>query len=271
MPVIYSLFTADLEQLARKNRWLRDDEKFDFSKAYTLPCDRQRNALPRWRRMNKLLSMQQTPLSIQDAKKICRDHFEGEINDSRFGVFLGTFFTICMHAETLSNPQTVASMITTYDDELGIVCRFASGIPCCSVYIPVYFGASVPVLETAGGKYDSESLWWVMERLAMAVSVDEGRFAAITQERLWALETQLEEEAQKVERIAKDLKHAGRLDDAQDILFSFTGRSAQTVLDLAKELTEEICRTLRKEGGLYGPRKAFLEEYCARTGILLAR
>lgn len=255
--------SARVEALARENRWLSAKEPFDFAKAYTLPADRQKNAVPRWRRMGSLIENADKPITLQEAKNICRDHFDGLINESRFGPFLGTFYSICMHAETPMGFQTVASMISYYDAKLGILCRYAVSLPCCSVYLPVYFGRKTPeALATVGEKYDGNSLWWVCERLAMAVSVDEERFAPFVRQALMTLEQKLEQQAQAAEEKARD---------AQDLepLFALSQEAVEQLRALAQNLTEEICAAVNAEGGAYGPRREFLQEYCQRTQMPL--
>lgn len=255
--------SAQVEALARENRWLSASEPFDFAKAYTLPEDRQKNSVPRWRRMCSLIECAEKPLSLQTVQQICRDHFDGLINESRFGAFLGTFYSVCMHAETPLGAQTVASMITYYDAVLGILCRYAVALPCCSVYLPVYFGGKLPdALENVGATYDPASLWWVCERLAMAVSVDEDRFAPAVRSALLTLERELEEKAQAAEE-----KVRGTQD--KDALFALTQEAVDKLLPLAHRLTEEICDTVNADGGSYGPRREFLQEYCARTKMPL--
>ena len=259
----YDETSAGAEALARENRWLSAKEPFDFAKAYTLPADRQKNSVPRWRRMCSLIAESEKPLSLQKVQEICRDHFDGQINESRFGPFLGTFYSICMHAETPLGAQTVASMITYYDAVLGILCRYAVSLPCCSVYLPVYFGRNTPdALATVGAVYDPASLWWVCERLAMAVSVDEDRFASAVREALMALEQKLEADAQAAEAAARETQN-------QEPLFALSQAAVEQLMGLAQSLTEEICAAVNAEGGAYGPRREFLQEYCARTQMQL--
>jgi len=261
--------SAQLESLAREKRWLAPYEPFDFAKAYTLPEDRQKNSVPRWRRMCSLIESNESPLTMQDVQNICRDHFDGLINESRFGAFLGTFYSICMHAETTVGAQTVASMITYYDSVLGILCRYAVALPCCSVYLPVYFGRKTPdALENVGAKYDPASLWWVCERLAMAVSVDEERFAPAVKEALMELEQQIEHKAQLAEENARTQIREGNA-QAKDALFALTQEAVERLFPLVNRLAQEICDTVNAEGGAYGPRREFLQEYCARTEMPL--
>ena len=51
----YDLCSKNIKELAYKNRWILPDEKFNFAKAYTIPAVRQTLAIPRMRRLNKLL------------------------------------------------------------------------------------------------------------------------------------------------------------------------------------------------------------------------
>ena len=55
----FDLASEGVETLARENRWLSPEAPFHFAKAYTLPAIRQTLAIPRMRRLNKLLHQQE--------------------------------------------------------------------------------------------------------------------------------------------------------------------------------------------------------------------
>ena len=267
----YDLCSEGMEQLVTENRWLRPGEKVNFAKAFTAPADRQRNSVARMRRMQKLVTEQMT---VKDMQKIFRDHFEGELNEPRFGSCYGNFVTICMHALTggIDSSQTAAGMIMSYDERWKFKFLWAAGLPCLSVYIPLYWvdpekkPMKVPDCMSLGGeKYDPESLWWTMEHLSALVSVDEEQFGMPVRESLRKLEKGFEAQAEEAEEEAEEMIDCGNKLGAAKRLNQLTESCAGMLLQTAQMLTAILTMKIAKAGGLYGPRKELLEDYMTRT------
>ncbi len=255
----YDLCSEDLESYARQRRWLANSETLDFAKAYTAAGERQPRAVPRWRRMCKLIREHEGALGAEAVKQILRDHFEGEINEPRLGATFGTFMSVCMHAMCWDSFQTAASMLWEWNEKLGPIVRYAPSIPCLSVYLPLYFTDYLPEMLTTGGeKFDEKSLWWLFERLAMAVSIDEDRFGANVRAQLRALEAALARQAEAAEAVGD-----------KNALNTLMDQAVEQAAGLARNLWEQIRAEVIAEGGLYGPRKEFLESYCKRTDLPL--
>lgn len=260
------LCSEQLEALARENRWLAPDEPMDFAKAYTAQASRQSHSVPRWRRLCKLIESSRESLDEFAAKRICRDHFDGELLEPRYGACCGGFITICMHALTWDASQTAASLLCSWKEDLGVVGRYAASVPCCSVYLPVYWTGHLPAALSSGGEYyDHNALWWRMERLAMLISADEARFGSRAREQLSRLEEALTQEAARTEEEARVRFREGRETEAKALLNQLMDRAAEQVMELSRQLQEEICRTISGMGGFYGPKKEFLEDYFRRT------
>ena len=267
----YDLCSEGMEQLVTENRWLRPGEKVNFAKAFTAPADRQRNSVARMRRMQKLATEKMT---VKDMQKIFRDHFEGELNEPRFGSCYGNFVTICMHALTggIDSSQTAASMIMSYDERWKFKFLWAAGLPCLSVYIPLYWvdpekkPMKVPDCISLGGeKYDPESLWWTMEHLSALASVDEEQFGMPVRESLRKLEKGFEVQAEEAEEEAEEMIDCGNKLGAAKRLNQLTESCAGMLLQTAQMLTAILTMKIAKAGGLYGPRKELLEDYMTRT------
>lgn len=266
----YDLCSADMEKTVRENRWLAPDEPINFAKAYTLPASRQGHSTPRWRRLCQLIEAGQGPLTVENVKAILRDHFDGEIIQPRFGGCYGMFVSICMHAMTWDVAQTTASLIYRWHDQLGPVMLYAPSLPCCSVYLPVYWTGSLPEAISMGGStYNPDALWWRAERLAMAISIDEDKFGPQARTALRQLEDRLALEAAEVEEKACRLLDSGDQDGAYACLNELTCSAVERLMALTQTLADEICAAVAKSGGLYGPRKEFLEDYCKRTNLPL--
>jgi len=264
----FDMTSEGLESYIRTNKLLSSNEPLNFAKAFTKPAIRQTNAVPRWRRMNKLLSGFGNNISFDKCKSILRDHHNDEITEPRFGAVMGTFCSICMHAQTWDAAQTVAGFITTYDDNLGIIGRFAPSTPCLSVFVPFYFNAPIPeVLSKGDGSYDKESLWWAVERLAMGVTIDEERFAGHVKDVLSSLENEIESKTYSAGAKAKALIKNGKSDEAWKTLGELSQESCLCIMNAASELADEIFKTVSEEGGIYGPRKELLTDYFERVKI----
>ena len=264
----FDMCSSQLEAYARERRWLRPSDPLDFAKAYTLPALRQSQSTPRWRRLCKLIGESNKPMNISSVKSILRDHFEGEIIEPRWGGSYGGFVSICMHAMTWDSSQTAASLLSSWDEVLGPVSWYSASIPCCSVFIPVYWTGDVPdSMKTAGEFYDKNSLWWETERLAMLISVDEDRYGQHARTALCELETEIYTQACAMEQLARELIQNGKKDEALENLRQFTKTCAENVMSKVKLLARVISADIQNAGGLYGPRKEFLEAYAKRTNL----
>ena len=237
----YDMCSEELEEYARTRKWLHPEEKFDFAKAYTAPASRQGYSTPRWRRLLQRIRACGGPLDKEQVKSILRDHFEGEIIKPRWGGSYGCFVSICMHAMTWDSSQTAASLLGMWDDVLGPVSWYAASIPCCSVYLPVYWTGDVPIaMKHAGEFYDENSLWWTTERLAMLISIDEERFGKNAREALQRLEEDICLQAKHNEDIAREWVRKDKRDKALEVLADFTEESAQKTMSLVKNLSKHI-------------------------------
>ena len=264
---------ADLETYSREKGWTAPEEPFDFAKACTKEALRQMQSVPRFRRLNKLLGEAYGGKpDFTYCKKICRDHFEGEILEPRFGAGCGTFVTICMHAGAWDRAQTAASLMVSSHEELGIVGRAAFSIPCCSAYMPIYWSEFIPEpIQTGGERYAESSLWWTLERLSMLVSIDYERFSGRVRETFDRLEADFEREALENEPIAIGYLRAGEKMKAFKVLNSQMERHCARIMETARRLSGEIVSAFGEETGIRGVRGEFLEEYGKRVGMPLLK
>ena len=246
----YDICSKNIKELAYKNRWILPDEKFNFAKAYTIPAVRQTLAIPRMRRLSKLLG-QENKHTVKSLTDILRDHFDGEIIENRFGNSTGNFFSICMHMREWGESETAASIVCRLDRNLGVVSRYALGVPCMSVFMPVYDTGYVPQsIQTAGKEYSDSSLWWKIKRLCLVVSVDEARFFELVKISLQSLEKELENKALETENKAKELIDCKNKDDAYALLNNLMDVSAKEVEALVDSLYAKIKEEVNKLGGI---------------------
>ena len=266
----YTLCSEDLETLARENRWLRPDEPFVFAKAYGR-ADKQSTSLPRFRRLQRLLALCGGQLTHKSIQAILSDHFDGTLIAPRFGAAMGSFQSICMHANAWDTSQTAASMIASSDDVLEPVAHYAPSLPCCSSYIPVYFlvGDTPDAMKNAAGTYDEASLWWTAERLAMLTSVDEDRYRPMVQSALDIIRSATPALASQIEDVARRLIARNQAEEAKLLLKEFTQKETDQLMHVMKTLAEDISADIAAAGGLYGPRKELLSAYAARVRMPL--
>lgn len=265
----FDIASPTLESRAREMRWLSPDEKFNFAKAYTLPADRQTFALPRMRRLNKLLAKSDSH-DYSTIRSILRDHFDGEINESRFGVCMGNFNSICMHSRVWTDSETTAGIISRIDNELGVISRYSIGQPCLSVFMPIYDTGYIPEKISFGGKYfDEASLWWKIKRVGLLVCVDEERFAKRLHTHTRVLEEKLWSEAEEAEGLARKYISEGKKDEAYKLLNSLMDSSCARIEDIFDNLYTEFSKEISELGGIYGIHKHDIEKYCDYAEIPL--
>lgn len=309
----FDICSEDLEEIIREKRMLRPGERIDFAKAVTQPALRQWLSVPRKNKAEQLFLDQLTETLSEDdmvelgqeylvgdlsmkeyLQEVARagghivpahfiyiltDHFEGEINDWRFGAMAGENVSICMHANLPTENQTAASMIMTRMKTSDYGFLWAPASPCMSIYIPFWWiGADeeksvmpqIPSLLSRGGEfYEEDSLWWAMERLVSLVSVDEARFYDMAENKLQRVREKIDEYLEDKWTEASAYLAGRQQQKAQKCFDACTKKSAELAYKAAVGLCERISKQLEKDGGLYGPRKELLEAYSARTHMPL--
>lgn len=255
------MLSENAERIAREKRWLSPDEPFDFAKAYSGRIIRQPLGVQRFRRLNKLLSQKEMH-DFESLSDILRDHFEGELIEPRFGATAGTFLSICMHMREWGESETSASLLARYDENIGIIARYAPVQPCLSAYIPVYTVGKLPEkMQTADRVFSESSLWWQVKLLSLLVTVDEDKFAPEIREKLKELEAQFAEKAEKAEKQATELIKTCKREEANDVLYAVTDECTEILCAFAKAEAERISGIIKEMGGLYGRQKEAIEEY----------
>lgn len=265
----FDMASEGVETLAREKRWLSPEAPFHFAKAYTLPAIRQTLAIPRMRRLNKLLNQQERH-DFLSLSNILRDHFEGEITQPRFDACTGNFYSICMHPICWGESETTASLLCRWDDALGVIGSWCACQPCLSVYLPVYFTGYLPESLVSPGKYfDEKSLWWKTKRLTLAVSADEARFAPRVQKACAMLDIRLTAWAAQEEAVATKLMAQGKKGEAFARLNHLMDEAAREAMEMVDAQYASVKEELLSLGGLYGSQKEAIETYCDYAKIPL--
>ena len=262
------MLSPNVERIARENRWLSPDEPFDFAKAYSGRQVGQPAGLQRFRRLNKLLA-QKEKHGFDSLAAILRDHYEDELISPRFGATNGTFRTICMHMYDFGSSETSAALLARYDEELGIIARYAPAQPCLSAFIPVYMTDLPKKMQTAEKKYDPETLFWQMRRLSLLVAVDEEAFGEEIRSRLAKMEAAFKQKAETAEEKAREALRAGDAGAANKILADVTEKCTDELFVFALGENARLAQRIRSAGGLYGRQKEELEKYAEYAELAL--
>ena len=263
----YDMCSANVETIAREKRWLDPDEKFDFAKAYSGRLVSQPFGVQRFRRLNKLLA-QKGIHDFDSLSHILRDHFDDEIISQRFGETAGTFMSICMHMRDWGESETSASLLARYDNEIGIIARYAPVQPCLSAYIPVYMVGKLPEkMQSADKLFDEKSLWWQVKALSLLVSVDEKTFTGEVRAKLGELEKLFAQKAEAAEQEARQLIINGNQEEGKSRLYSVTEECTGILYDFAKTERKRLTAIIENKGGLYGRQKEAIEKYIAYAQI----
>ena len=109
----------------------------------------------------------------------------------------------------------------------------------------------------------------LFERLAAAVSADYERFAPAVQWEAAELEARLDREADQAEGQAAALLERGETGPAGAVLNRMMESAAERAQAFARRHFEAVRRQMERDGGVLGPRREFLEDYCGRTGMEL--
>jgi dipeptidase len=200
---------------------------------------------------------------------ILRDHHEDELIAPRFGATNATFVSLCMHAGIWGASETSASLLARYDEDLGIIARYAPAQACLSAYIPVYMTELPEKMQRAERKYDENSLWWQVKRLGLLVAVDEERFGENVRYELSNIGRAFEDLAVQGEALAKKLVKDGKLDDARNVLATVTESCTARLHCLARQESDRIAEMIKTSGGLYGRQKETIEKYIEYSEIEL--
>ena len=263
----YDLCSEKLQQIAKENRWLAPDEKFDFAKAYAGRLVAQPLGVQRFRRLNKLLNQKECH-DFDSLAAILRDHFDDELIAPRFGETTGTFLSVCMHMRDWGESETSASLLARYDEQIGLIARYAPVQPCLSAYIPVYMAGKLPPkMELADKLFDENSLWWQVKLLSLMVTVDEGAFAAPVRAKLRGMEDSFAQKAAAAEEEARKRIKAADRAGAEAVLAAVTEECTQLLYDFAKAESGHLIEIIKEKGGLYGRQKEAIEKYFAYAQV----
>ena len=174
-----------LIETARKKRWLKSGETFNFARCYsdwfytTFSASAQRRA-----RSLELIGDLKGKMNTSAALNILRDHRKDDYRpDSHF---LGN--RICAHAAnrlSRNASQTTGSLVAHLTSETQTCWATGTAAPCTSIFKPIWLDGNV-LLETGSepaGRFDPACLWWHHEQLHRSMLLNWNRLKQYRTER----------------------------------------------------------------------------------------
>ena len=238
----WEIGSRDLEAFARAEGWWRGAGRLDAAAAYRDRRIPGRLSEGRLRRSRELLEAERGRHDVASMQRILRDHLDGgpawrpgaSVEDERY-------FTLCAHSEPLH--WTTASLVAPLPaDRSGPWPVWISfGTPCTGIFLPVYLDGVLPdELARGGGEPCADSAWWTFKRLQDAASADPQRLTPVLRAGWLALEREIAEEREDVERRARQAARMGERDRASGQVSDFMARCVAAALDRAEQLCERI-------------------------------
>lgn len=244
--------SPDLIEHAKQRGWCKDDEIFDFARAYINPLNSRQVSHIRVQRIRQLLAQavkEKNQVSLEWMKRILRDHYEDTfLEGPYFNASSPDFLTICMHHSqagfTWGNTASSTMMILPEERDKLPIMWWAPGVPCCSIYLPIFIDAHrlpeclgkagtygktmcAPSQVSDEDKYQEGSFWWEIRSLLEEINGDEDgskyeQRHAVVRALFDELEVKWMLEVEEVEAQAVRMRNDGNIKEMQNILYDFT-------------------------------------------------
>ncbi len=259
--------SEDLAAYAVQKKWwpAAKEGEIDFAAAYIERRKARQVSHIRVQRMRQLLKQavdREGTVNLAWMKRILRDHYEDTFLEGPFfNAADPDFLTLCMHDSaagfTWGNTASSSLCVLPEDDMHLPVMWWAAGVPCCSVYIPVFPAAGgIPdCLKRAGtyGKtlcapsevkaedtYQEGSFWWEMRSLLGVVNGDDvgthyDQRHTVVRTLFDKLEEKWLSKFRIVEKEAAALKHKDQTEEMSELLYRFTEECVEDALAVIED------------------------------------
>lgn len=167
----YDKCSNGIPELAKEYGLPIREGKFNFAKTFALKTTGTDSfCITRRMRAMEIMKRGCGHIDVPYFINMMRDHYEdNEVLKPRYDAANAVYMCLCFHGEPGIDFQTNSSLIVDYQgvDENGNT-KFAMwvglNLPCCSTFFPIFDLDGIPeTLNGAGGKYDTEHLWWQLE------------------------------------------------------------------------------------------------------------
>lgn len=200
----WDLASSGLVEHAIEKGWCKVRDDFDFARCYSdFLYTTLDGCKTRQRRSTELLEREEGQIRVETMMAALRDHAPQARLDGRWNPGKGWLMdTLCVHASLgpLRPSQSTAAMVAHLTADLPTYWLTGTSGTCTSIFKPTYLGgAGLPGLgPEPTGTYDSESLWWIHERLHREVIRDYATRLPIYDQERNALEAAFLSEAEEM-------------------------------------------------------------------------
>jgi hypothetical protein len=214
--------------------WPADGCKLDF--AGVLKEDRHAPAVAfrRWGRTTLLLQEQNGHIDLGFLRRLLSEHEEEGEQSPPVRNTDEVCLSICRHTMGPGTPQTVSSFLTSFhhDGSLPVMAWFAFGLPCQSVYFPVFLDGELPPGLTEEGAGTKCSVSRFVGRLGL----QEAHVGAAAREAFSRLQSRFDQETEEFCRDAAEMKRAGQVTELQRQASLFMEHNLEQFIETCEEL-----------------------------------
>lgn len=180
----YDKCSNGIPELAKEYGLPIREGKFNFAKTFALKTTGTDSfCITRRMRAMEIMKRGCGHIDVPYFINMMRDHYEdNEVLKPRYDAANAVYMCLCFHGEPGIDFQTNSSLIVDYQgvDENGNT-KFAMwvglNLPCCSTFFPIFDLDGIPeTLNSAGGKYDTEHLWWQLERMKLGIEANYNKY-----------------------------------------------------------------------------------------------
>jgi dipeptidase len=195
----WDLASADLIKHAVDMGWCQSEREFDFAQCYgDIGMREIVHCVERVDCTRKLMMADKGNITVSHMMSYLRNHGGYALSEWNPDKQLNT---VCMHA----GPEVISQSTASYVGYLSwMFCEnwFTIGSsPCISTYIPVYLGYAIPQLLTEGAEnYQSNSYWWIHEKLVRLVQEEYPGRASVLDPAVAELQTKFFKEVDEVRK-----------------------------------------------------------------------
>lgn len=180
----YDKCSDGIVALAKEYGLVIKEEHFNFAKTFALKgTDTDSFCITRRMRSMEILRRGFGKIDVSYFMNMMRDHYEdNEVLKPRYDPANAVYMCLCFHGEPGIEFQTNSSLIVDYkgvdeDENTKFAAWIGFNLPCCSTFFPIFGLDEIPeILNGAGGKYDTEHLWWQLERMKLGIEANYNKY-----------------------------------------------------------------------------------------------
>jgi dipeptidase len=220
--------------------WPEDGSKLDFAGALAPAGVDGAAALRRWGRATLLLEENNGQIDPAFLRRLLSDHHEGS-------VLRPSEMTLCQHATVAPGEATAASLVAQLgpEGEPLPVAWWGFGLPCSTVYFPLFLDGELPeAFQAEGLRGGCKVGRWMKGLRGPSERLTEVR------EQLAGLQVRFDQEARDFQAEATILKQHGDADALQRLATSFMQHNLEAFAAVCEEFGEPTGKAARAFNGV---------------------